>query len=293
MELGLSGKTFVLTGAAHGLGAAIARRACEEGAHVAVADADADAGAATADRLRADGFTSTFYSCDVTDADQVRRLMDGVAKDFGGIDVLVNNAGVHERQLADDTDLETMPIEVFDRVVAINLRGVWLASKYATEHLKRSTNASIINAGSTAGLVGHPHSTAYGATKGGVVRLTQDLAVDLARYGIRVNCYCPGAMRTRMVTDHLQKQQDPDEAARRQVETHLVHRLGDPMEVADLVCFLASERARFLNGIAVRTDGGSLSWRGTVEMLDWPSQPSGPASPAAGLPGRRDFGGQE
>ncbi len=201
----------------------------------------------------------------MTSEKQIMQLMDRAVDEFDGIDTLVNNAGVHERALHADPSFASLPVAVFDRVISVNLRGAWLCAKHALPHLKRSPNASIINAGSTAGLTGWAGSTAYGPSKGGIVLLTKDLAVDLAPFGIRVNCYCPGAVETRMVTDHLNAQPDRAAALANQISTHLVHRLGRPEDVASLVCFLASSAAGFITGEAIRVDGGSLAWRGTLD----------------------------
>jgi len=164
--------------------------------------------------------------------------------------------------------IEDMPLEAWDRVVAVNLRGPWLCAKFAVPYLKRSRRGpSIINAGSTGSWVGGVSSLAYGASKGGIALLTKNLAVELARYGIRVNCYCPSATETRMVADYLDAGQDREARLRTLARTQLVARIGRPDDVAGLVCFLASEEAAYVNGAVWLIDGGSLAWRGTVDML--------------------------
>lgn len=263
MASALDGLVFVVTGGGRGLGREIATTAAAQGARVVVADQDADAGQRTAGEIISAGGDAVAQNCDVTVEDEIADLMARAVHEFGGIDTLVNNAGVHERALHADPSFETLPVAVFDKVLAVNLRGAWLCAQSALPHLRRSSNASIINAGSTAGLTGWVGSTAYGPSKGGIVLLTKDLAVDLAPFGIRVNCYCPGAMETRMVLDHLSAQPDPEAALAHQISTHLVHRLGRPADVANLVCFLASTAASFITGEAIRVDGGSLAWRGT------------------------------
>jgi NAD(P)-dependent dehydrogenase (short-subunit alcohol dehydrogenase family) len=240
---------WVVTGGARGIGAAIASAATEQGAHVTVTDIGPGDG--------------SYVHCDVTSPSDLEAAMATAARD-GRIDVLVNNAGIHERMLGRGTDLESMDVEAFDRVLAVNLRGAWLAAKSALPYLRRSHYPSVINAASVAALTGFPGGTAYGASKGGVAVLTKCLAVELARYRIRVNAYCPGAVETRMVTDHLEAQDDPAAAEQRQIATHLVRRLGQPADVAALVLFLAGRAAEFINGALIPVDGGSLAWRGAV-----------------------------
>jgi len=267
--ISLDNLVVVVTGGARGIGLQIAKSSSLAGAKIALSDVDRDECALAAEEIQTLTGGDVFpVTCDVTKEDDIAQLMDQTAARFGGIDVLVNNAGVHERMLHQSYSFEDMPSEIFDEVLAVNLRSVWLCTRHALPYLKKSRSASVINAGSTAGLVGYANSTAYGPSKGAVVVLTKDLAVDLGRYGIRVNCYCPGAVDTRMVLDHLERQLDPTAALERQIATHLVHRLGRVTDVADLVCFLASPASGFITGEAIRIDGGSLAWRGTWDQLD-------------------------
>ena len=261
--------SFVVTGSARGIGLQIAKSASLAGARVVLSDVDRDECMLAVEEVRSLTGGEVFpVACDVTKEDEIAQLVEQAAVRFGGIDVLVNNAGVHERMLHQSYSFEDMPSEIFEEVLAVNLRSVWLCTRHALPYLKKSRSASVVNAGSTAGLVGYANSTAYGPSKGAVVILTKDLAVDLGRYGIRVNCYCPGAIDTRMVSEHLERQPDPNAALERQIATHLVHRLGRVTDVADLVCFLASPASGFITGEAIRIDGGSLAWRGTWDQLD-------------------------
>jgi len=255
---GLAGMTFVITGAAQGIGAATARMAAARGANVVVADIDDAAGTATVESVVAAGGSAVYQRCDVTDAEQVQELMRVASEAFGGIDVLHNNAGIHDTMLGVPLSVEEMPLDAWDRVIAVNLRGSWLCAKFAVRYLKESRRGpSIINAGSTASWIGGPSSLAYGASKGGIAILTKSLAVDLARYGIRVNCYCPSATETRMLGEFVER-------VRVQPQTQLVDRIGQPDDIAHLVCFLASEEAAYVNGAVWLIDGGSLAWRGTA-----------------------------
>lgn len=265
--MSLDGMTFVITGAARGIGAVTARTAAARGAAVMISDVLDNDGEALAREIRDSGGRAAYRHCDVTEPVQVDALMAAAADEFGGIDVLHNNAGVHESQISSEVTMETMSVETFDRVVAVNLRGPWLCAKAALPYLKASTNPSIINAGSTGSFAGYPNNVAYGSTKGGIALLTKNLAVELAPYGIRVNCYCPAAVSTGMVKAFIDAVEDPEALLRNLISTHLVRRIGDPQDVANLVCFLASKEASFVNGAVWLIDGGSLAWRGTVDIL--------------------------
>lgn len=263
----LEAMTFVITGAARGIGAATARLAAQRGAAVVVSDVLTEAGEACAAAIRDEGGRALFVAADVGDPDAVGRLMATAAERFGGIDVVHNNAGIHEAMISDDFTFESMSIETFDRVLAVNLRGAFLCSQRALPYLRESRRGpSIINAGSTASFAGYPFGLAYGTSKGGIALLTKNLAVALAPYGIRANCYCPASVDTPMVSG-VTAALGGEPTNRAQIAAHLVRRIGDPADVAELVCFLASERAAFVNGVTWLIDGGVLAWRETVDAL--------------------------
>ena len=268
--MSVEGMRFVITGSAGGMGAATARVAASKGAAVMVSDlaSSADAGEQVAADIRAVGGTAAFCACDVTDAEQVKALMAATAEELGGIDVLHNNAGVHETARAgDQASVETMPIEVFRWVLEVNAVAPWVCAKYAVAYLKQSDNGSIVNAASMSSQSAYPLNSAYGTSKGGIRLQTQNLAVDLAPYGIRVNCYGPGAIATGMVTRFVDQAEDPVAFEKALINASLIPRLGRPEEVAELVCFLASPAASFINGAHILIDGGSLAWRGTVDQI--------------------------
>jgi NAD(P)-dependent dehydrogenase (short-subunit alcohol dehydrogenase family) len=267
--MGVEGLRFVITGGATGIGEATARVAAAKGARVMVSDLSDEAGARVVREIRAAGGVAEYKHCDVTDSGQVKTLMDATAAAFGGIDVLHNNAGIHETGVVapDKCGIEEMPVEVFRKVIEVNTVGPWLCTKYALPYLKKSSNASVINAGSTGSQSAYPKCMAYGASKGGIRLLTQNLAVELAPYRIRVNCYGPTAIATNMVTDFIKLSPDPVAFEKSMTSTSLIPRLGRPEEVAELVCFLASPEAGFINGTFILIDGGSLAWRGTVDVL--------------------------
>jgi NAD(P)-dependent dehydrogenase (short-subunit alcohol dehydrogenase family) len=267
--MGVEGLKFVITGSGTGIGAATARVAASKGAAVMVSDLNDDNGNAVVDEIRAAGGTAAYHHCDVTDPAQVEALMAAAAAELGGIDVLHNNAGIHETALADPSQcsIVDMPIDVFRKVVEVNAIAPWLCSKFAIPYLRESSHASIVNAASTGSQSGYPNNSAYGTSKGGIRLQTQNLAVDLAPYGIRVNCYGPTAIATDMVTNFVKQSPDPVAFEKSLISTSLIPRLGRPEEVAELVCFLASTESGFINGAYILIDGGSLAWRGTVDAI--------------------------
>jgi len=264
---------FVITGSGAGIGAGTAIKAASYGASVMVSDTNDANGEAVVESIRANGGTAFYQHCDVTDEQQVSELMCVAAEQLGGIDVLHNNAGVHESMFSADLSLETMSLATFEKVMQINVTGVWLCAKYALPWLRASQCPSIINAGSTSSLTGYPNCVAYGSSKGAVMQMTRMLAVDLAPVGIRVNCYCPGSIHTKMVDDFMAAAPDPKAMLNTMVMTHLVPRMGQPADVAELVCFLASPEASFINGAVWLIDGGSLAWRGTLDVIGMEPSP--------------------
>jgi len=265
--MGVEGLRFVITGGAVGIGAGTARLAASRGARVVVSDLNDEPGRVLVEEIRAAGGEAVYHHCDVTDEGQVQALMAEAANAYGGIDVLHNNAGIHESMISGDLSLETMSRATFEKVMGVNVMGVWLCAKYALPYLRESGNASIINAGSTSSLAGYPQCQAYGASKGAVMQLSKMLAVDLAPDGIRVNCYCPGSIHTQIVDNFLAAAPDPKAMLNTMTLTHLVPRMGMPVDVAELVCFLASPESQFVNGAVWTIDGGSLAWRGTLDVL--------------------------
>jgi NAD(P)-dependent dehydrogenase (short-subunit alcohol dehydrogenase family) len=259
----VTGKICLVTGAADGIGRAISVGMAERGAAaVVVVDLLDGKGEETADLVRRAGADAVFLRVDLRDAAEIAGMIDSTVERFGGLDTLVNNAGVIESALTQTPTLENMPEDVWDTVMAVNVKAVWLATKYAAPHLRRSTRGpSIVNAASTASFVGGS-SPAYAASKGAVLQLTRSTAVALGPV-VRCNCYCPSAVRTPMMEGHLASSTDRDATIRAMWGAHLLERPGEPEEVANLVCFLASDEASFLTGQAYLADGGSLAWRGT------------------------------
>jgi NAD(P)-dependent dehydrogenase (short-subunit alcohol dehydrogenase family) len=263
----LEGKVAIVTGAGQGIGEAAARRFAQEGAKVVVSDVNATTGEAVATSIRDGGGEAQFVSCDVSDRDNVIALIDAVDRLWGRLDVLHNNAGVHETNFTDRAQSHELDEEVWDRVVGINLKGTWMCSKYAAPLLARSGGGAIVNAASIGGLVGYPMGGAYGPSKAGVVQLTRVMAIELAPAGTRVNCYAPGNTDTPMVQKYYSSAPPEQAAIVQQVllGTHLIPRLARPEEIANVVLFLASDESSAMTGSCVVVDNGTLAWRGIRE----------------------------
>ncbi|ARS90998.1 SDR family NAD(P)-dependent oxidoreductase [Natrarchaeobaculum aegyptiacum] len=237
----LENQIAIVTGGAVGIGTAIAERFVEDGATVVIADIDEDAGSEVADEIGC-----TFAHCDVREYDQVESLVDGVVDDHGRLDVVVNNAGI-----SSVTSVEEMDLEEWEAVLETNLDGVMHGTKAALPHLKE-TDGCIINLGSIYGLVGGKGAASYSAAKGGVINFTQQVAIDYADQGVRVNSICPGFVETPMTEDLLE-----DERFYNFLEQKTpMDRHGQPEEIAPMAAFLASEEASYITGANIPIDGG-------------------------------------
>lgn len=248
--MGLRGKVVIVTGAGRGIGAAAARRFAGCGASVAVLDRKAELAQDTTDRIRADGGVAEALVADVTDEDAVIAAVAEAERRLGPIDVLVNNAGIAER----DPFLE-IEAGAWRRVIDVNLTGVFLLSQAVVRRMvERGAGGAIVNVSSVAGLTGMSGRVAYVASKHGVVGLTKIMAFELGAQQIRVNAVAPGAVETDMT-----RLADSPEARERVAASHPLGRGGQPEEVADLIVYLASHRASYITGSVVSVDGGFLA----------------------------------
>ena len=244
--MSLPGKVAVITGAKSGIGLATARLFAAEGSSVVLADIkDASAEAAAA------GVRCAAISVDVADAGSVQQLVEETVKRFGRLDVFVNNAGVDLAKRVTETDEAE-----WDRLMSVNLKGVFLCSKAAVLAMRRCGGGVIVNVASELAIVGGSEIAAYCASKGGVVQLTKAMAVDHAVENIRVNCVCPGPVATPLLESIIAAAPDPQAEERGIVSKTLLKRLGRPEEVARVILFVASDEASYMTGSIVVVDGG-------------------------------------
>ena len=247
----LEGRRAIVTGAGSGIGRAIALRLAAEGARVAVADVDEAAAARVADELGAGEGNAMSRRVDVSRAAEVEALVGWVVEQWGGLDVMVNNAGVGVAATTPDTEEAD-----WDRLMAVNLKGTFLGMKYAIPAIRAAGGGAVVNIASVAALVGVPDRAAYCASKGGVVALTRAAAIDHVAEGVRINCIAPGTVDTPWVQRITADYADPD-AARAAMRARQPHgRLVTPEEIAAMATYLASDEAASVIGAVMVVDGG-------------------------------------
>ncbi|MEV4102415.1 3-oxoacyl-ACP reductase FabG [Nonomuraea sp. NPDC049649] len=241
----LDGRAAVITGAAQGIGLAIATVLARHGASVVVSDVNAEGAEKAAEGLKADGLKAIAVACDVTDEAAMEALADACAASFGSLDVMVNNAGITR-----DATLPKMTLEDFRKVVDVHLTGAWLGTKAAARIMREQRRGAIINISSISGKAGNFGQTNYSSAKAGMVGLTKASARELARHQIRVNAIQPGPIRTAMTAAM------PPEALQKMVDNIPLGRIGEPEDIANAALYLASDLSSFVTGITLEVAGG-------------------------------------
>ncbi len=255
----LQDKVAIVTGAGKGIGQGIARVFVKYGAKVVVADWDEDAGLGTAEELRRSGGNAIFVKCDVSNEEQVKAMIQAAIASYGRLNILVNNAGIGVYKTVLDTTSED-----WDRCLGVNLKGVFLCSKYAIPHIKAAGGGAIVNIASVHSYQNVGGTAPYAASKGGVVALTRVMAIDHGRDNIRVNAICPGWIYTPLIQGIFAASPDPEEAKRAVERRQLLGRLGRPEEVGEAAAFLASDEASYITGASLMVDNGM-----TAQLETW------------------------
>lgn len=250
-------KNVLITGGAQGIGLGMAQAFSRAGANTIITDIDQEAGKEAMYRLAEQGLAISFFACDVADEKAVEALMEQISLQHGKLDVLVNNAGIADPDVG---PLQEMSMETFDRIMAVNLRGPVLCTKYALPLLQKAEQPAILNISSTRAFMSEQNTFPYSASKGGLEALTHSLAVSLTNPRIRVNAIAPGWIETgswQKESEHYEPHHSTSDK-----EQHPVGRVGTPEDIAEAALFLCSEQAGFITGQSLTIDGGM-----TVRMI--------------------------
>ncbi|MFX1547876.1 MAG: SDR family NAD(P)-dependent oxidoreductase [Promethearchaeota archaeon] len=252
--ISLEGKVAIITGAASGIGLATSSIFAEMGARVALIDINELLGKRAASEIRKKGGNGKFFYCDVTSANECRKTVDAIHKEFGRIDILFNNAGIIKRK--NIIDLEEKD---WNEVLDVNLKGIYLLSRCVIPIMIKGNGGSIINTGSGWGLKGGSNALAYCASKGGVVNMTRAMAIDHGKNGIRVNCVCPGDIDTPMLRREAHQLGIDEEDFMKEAANRPLNRVGAPQDVAYAVLFFASDISSWVTGSVLVVDGGGMA----------------------------------
>jgi NAD(P)-dependent dehydrogenase (short-subunit alcohol dehydrogenase family) len=245
------GQVAVVTGGAAGIGQATVVAFAQEGAAVALVDRDEDRAEVVAGGIREGGGDVLVVPADIAHEVEVQRMVESVTRRWGRLDILVNNAGIYYQ-----ADVVDTPTEVWNNLLAVNLSGAFLCTKYAVPAMVQGGGGVVVNVASEAGLVGIKGQVAYNVSKGGMIALTRSCAVDLAGRGIRVNCVCPGTTDTPLVREAVSRAADPAAARRALEQIRPLDRLGRAEEIAAAILYLASREAGYATGAILSVDGG-------------------------------------
>jgi NAD(P)-dependent dehydrogenase (short-subunit alcohol dehydrogenase family) len=248
----LTNKTVIVTGGALGIGKATAILLAAEGARVAVTDILDDEGNLTVKQIRDSGGEAEYWRLDVSEEDQVRKVFDEIAVKFGGIDVLVNNAGI----AGANKPVDELTSEEWDRVMNVNVKGVFYCTKYAVPYMKKAGRGSIINLSSIYGIISNNDVPPYHASKGAVRLMTKTDALYYAKDKIRVNSVHPGFIWTPMVENYAKSQGDVETVKNAIAQLHPLGVIGDPEDIAYGILYLASDESKFVTGSELVIDGG-------------------------------------
>jgi NAD(P)-dependent dehydrogenase (short-subunit alcohol dehydrogenase family) len=257
MSAKLYGKTALITGGAGGIGRATALLFASEGAAVGIVDLNEEAGQQVAQEILTAGGRAIFERADVTRPADCRRVVQRIVQEFGGIQILFNNAGIIRR-----ASVVEISEEDWDAVMAVNVKSIFLMSREVIPIMARAEGGSIINTASGWGLAGGPRAVAYCASKGAVVLLTKAMAIDHGRQKIRVNCICPGDTDTAMLRNEARQLGEAEDRFLAESAARPLGRVGKPEEIARAALYLASDAASFVTGTAMVVDGGGLAGSG-------------------------------
>ena len=250
----LQGKSALITGGGGGIGRATALAFAREGARVAVADAMTESAQQTVALVNQGGGQAMSLTADVTDTAQVQKMIRAVVAAYGRLDCAFNNAGIAGFQVdAGGKKTHEWADESFDRMIGVNLKGVWLCMKHEIPQMLAQGGGVMVNTGSIAGLIGLPTSSAYVAAKHGVLGLTKTAALEYAGDNIRVNAVCPGYIETKMTEDTMRRR------GTELMEKVPFHRMGKPEEIAEMVVWLCSDHASYVSGACYNVDGGYMA----------------------------------
>jgi NAD(P)-dependent dehydrogenase (short-subunit alcohol dehydrogenase family) len=250
----MDGHAVLVTGAASGIGAGIARACAQAGAAVAIVDRDADGAERVADEIVAAAGRAVPVRADVTRPEDVTAAVDATVAAFGSLSGLVNNAGI----LLEGSVLELADAD-WDRIMAVNLTAPFLLTRAAVPHMLERGGGAIVNIASIEGLAAGPRHVGYSVTKAGLVNLTRATAIDLGRQGIRANAICPGSVETPLYEAFLAGHEDPDEVRQQLIDRNFANRLGRPADIGAAAVFLLSDDASFVNGTTLVVDGGRMA----------------------------------
>ena len=250
----LMGKKAIITGGASGIGRAAALLFAGAGAAVVIADINDQGGEAVVKKIHAGGGEGIYVHCDVTKAEDCQRTVQKTINSFGGVDILFNNAGIVQRASVIDTTEEQ-----WERVMAVNVKSIFLMSKYTIPHMVQAGGGVILNTSSGWGLVGGRDAVSYCASKAAVVNLTRAMALDHGAQNIRVNCICPGDTDTPMLRDEARQLGENEKIFLDDAADRPLQRIGTPLDIAQAVLYLCSDAASYVTGTTLVVDGGGLA----------------------------------